>query len=343
MYKAVVWTGSDRLEIREKSLLQLQPGPGQVLLKIRAAGICGTDLHILSGKHPEAKPPLVPGHEFAGEVVEIGTGVDPTFLYARVGSDSYIGCGRCQSCLTRQPQLCETGTRELGITLDGGWAEYIVVPQENLYRLPEGVDFSEAGAGCMLNCPMAAIERVRVAPGDVVLILGDGPSSLIMVQLARLKGAQTIVVAGHRPIRLDLARKLGADLTVDTGSGDLDAVIRSLPHSPQVVIDAVGTSKTFRQALILAGRRARVHLFGLPGEPMAGLPMETLLFKELTIVSSTGDPRLWPTAMTLMSQGLLKVAPIINYRFSLDRAAEALEFVRTHRQQVIKAIFEMNA
>jgi Zn-dependent alcohol dehydrogenases len=157
MYKSAVWVGSNRLEIIEKPIPT--PGPCKVLIKIKAAGICGTDLHILSGKHPEAKPPLVPGHEFAGIVADVGLGIDKNLIGARVGADSYIGCGTCIYCLTKRKQLCLKGTTEMGINIDGGWAEFIVVPFENLYFLPENVDFSVAGAGCILNCPPAAIEN----------------------------------------------------------------------------------------------------------------------------------------------------------------------------------------
>ena len=337
--KAVVWTSPGAVEVVQRPIPS--PGPGQVLMQIRAAGICGTDLHILSGKHPEARTPLVPGHEFAGVVAEVGQGVDKSLVGARVGSDSYVGCGECIYCLSRKPQLCERGTCELGINIDGGWAEYILVPAGNVYRLPDRVQFVEAGAGCILNCPMAAIEKVGVNAGDVVLIIGDGPSSLVMVQLARLKGASEILISGHRELRLSLALKLGADRAINTHHQDLRKLIQELEKAPRVVIDAVGTSQTFAMALELAGREARVHLFGLPEGPMDNLPLDILLFKEITIVSSTGAPTLWPTAMTLMGRGLLKIAPMISQRFLIDDAPRALEFVRERRQEVIKAVFEM--
>jgi len=339
-YKAAVWVAKDRVEIMEKPTPR--PGPGQALLRVRAAGICGTDLHLLAGKHPEAKPPLVPGHEFAGEVVEVGDGVDESLVGTRVGSDSYVGCGECRYCQSRQVQLCEKGTCELGINIDGGWAEHIVVPVRNLYLLPEKVEFFEAGAGCILNCPMAAIEKVKVGPKEVVLIIGDGPSSLIMVQLARLKGASKIMVSGHRNKRLTLARELGADRVINTHAEDLCEAIRVLPKKPSVVIDAVGKSETFALALSLAEREGRIHLFGLPEGPMHNVPLDKLLFKELTIVSSTGDPSLWPRAMELISRGLLRVAPLISQRFPIQKAPEAIAFMRANPEEVIKVIFEMN-
>ena len=338
-YRAAVWTDINKIEVMERPMPC--PRPGQVVVRIRSAGICGTDLHILAGKHPKAKPPLVPGHEFAGQVTDVGEGVDRKLSGARVGCDSYVGCGKCKYCVTKQRQLCGKGTCELGINIDGGWAEYVVVPAENLYLLPEKVSFLEGGAGCILNCPLAAIETIKVGFGDVVLILGDGPSSLIMTQLAILKGASKVIVSGHRERRLALALELGATRVVNTHTEDLIKSIRSLPREPDVVIDAVGKSKTLTTALKLTGRYGRIHLFGLPDGLLNDLPMDEFLWKELTLKSSTGNPALWPTAMDLISRGLLKVKPLITQQFAISQAAEAIDFVRNRPQEVVKAVFKM--
>ncbi len=341
LYRAAVWTENDNVEVEEREVPV--PGQGEVLLKIMAAGICGTDLHILSGAHPLARSPLVPGHEFAGEIVEAGKGVDRGLLGARVGSDSYFGCGKCLFCLSGRAQLCSKGTCEFGIDRDGGWAEYIVVPEKNIYILPDGVEYFEAGAGCILNCPMAAVEMVGIEPGDTVLIIGDGPSSLVMVQLARLKGASSVILAGHRERRLNLALTLGADRVFNTHNTDLIEALESLAIEPNVVIDAVGRSETFREAVLLASKEGRIHLFGLPGGTMNNIPMDTFLFKELTVTGSTGRPSLWPTAMEYLSRGFLNVKPIISHRFTIDKAGEAIDFIRANPSEIVKAIFEMGS
>ncbi len=340
VFKAVIWKGNGTLRVMEK--IVPQPGPGEVLLRVRAAGICGTDLHILSGTHPEATPPLVPGHEFAGEVHTVGEGVDTALRGARVGSDSYKGCGECGYCRSGQRQLCDRGTCEFGVNIDGGWQEFVVVPQENLYHLPEGVSYTEAGAGCILNCPMAAVEMVGIYSGDTVLIMGDGPSSLVMVQLARLKGAVTIIVAGHRKRRLELALELGADVVVNTHRDKLEDAVASVNSELSVIIDAVGKTETLSLALSLAGKRARVHLFGLPVGLIGNLPMDRFLFKELTLTGSTGAPNLWNVAMEYLSRKLLRVEPIISHRFSIEEAPEAIAFIHDNPQDVVKAIFEMS-
>jgi len=338
-FKAVVWTGPNRVEVQERPVPD--PGPGEVLLRIRSAGICGTDLHILSGTHPQARPPLVLGHEFAGEVCGIGEGVDPGLKSTRVGADSYRGCGQCTYCRAGSRQLCDKGTCEFGVNIDGGWEEYLVVPAENLYRIPDKVSFTEAGAGCILNCPMAAVEMVRINAGDLVLIIGDGPSSLIMVQLARLKGASRIVVSGHRERRLALALELGADQAVNTHEVSLADGLGELKGYITVVIDAVGSSQTLGETLRLAGKRARVHLFGLPEGPLQDLPMDEFLWKELALTGSTGAPSLWPVAMEYLKRGLLKVEPIISHRFSIEQPQQAVDFIRSNSRDIVKAVFEM--
>ncbi|UCB45814.1 MAG: alcohol dehydrogenase catalytic domain-containing protein [Spirochaetota bacterium] len=337
--RAVVWKGKGHLEVVERQIPK--PDPKMVLLKVRAAGICGTDLHILSGTHPHAHPPLVPGHEFAGEVYKIGKGVDKKLIGARVGSDSYVGCGECMYCRSKKTQLCEKGTRELGVNIDGGWTEYLTVPVENLYLIPENVDFTDVGAGCILNCPMAAVESVKINPSDMVVIIGDGPSSLVMIQLARLKGASKVIIAGHRERRLSLALEFGADHVINTYENDLIEFISELGSAPQVVIDAVGKAETVGMALTIAEREGRVHLFGLPEGPLNNISMDILLWKEITLTGSTGAPGLWPPVMELLSRGYLKVAPIISHRFRIEEAPKAIEFINDNPKQVIKAIFEM--
>jgi L-gulonate 5-dehydrogenase len=341
--RVAVWTGDNKVEVEKRPIPR--PGAGEVLLKIKAAGICGTDMHILSGAHPHAKPPLVPGHEFAGEIVETGGGVDKKLAGLRVGSDSYIGCGKCVYCVSGKVQLCDKGTRELGIDMDGGWAEYIVVPEKNIYFLPDGVEYHEAGAGCILNCPMAAVEMVGIVPGDTVLIIGDGPSSLIMLQLAGLKGAAIVMIAGHREKRLAIARRLGADHVVNTHQQDLAETLGLVMkdrgvQSPDVVIDAVGSSETFNTAVSLAGKEGRIHLYGLPESAFSNISMEALLFKELKLTGSTGNPALWSTAMEFLSKGYLKVTPVISHRFQIDSAPEAIDFIRKNPKEIIKAVFE---
>ena len=336
---AAVWKGVRQVELETREIGT--PGTGEVLLRIKAAGICGTDFHILSGSHPEAEPPLVIGHEFCGEIIDLGPEVPKDAAGKRVVADSYKGCGQCSYCLSGKKQLCQVRTWEMGVNEDGGWQKYCVVPYVNLFELPEAVSYSEAGAGCLLTCPPAAVEKVGISPGDTILIIGDGPSSLVMLQLARLKGAETILIAGHRKKRLDMAAALGCDAVVNTNENDLEGWLKDLGHDPDVVIDAVGTSETFALGLRTAGREGRVHLFGLPVSPLTNLPMDMMLWKELVLTSSTGDPTYWPTALDLIAKESLSIKPLISHQFSIESAPDALEFIQSNPEEIIKAVFIM--
>ncbi len=335
-YMAAVWTGNNIVKLEKKTLREL--GDNEVLIRVRAAGICGTDLHLIEGNFPGCLPPVVPGHEFAGEIVKVGKSEDSTLIGERAGCDSYIGCGKCFYCLKDERHLCREGTCELGINVDGGWAEYVIAPADNVYILPKEVTYDEAGAGCILNCPMAAIEKMKVISGELVLIIGDGPSSLVMVQLAKLKGAGGIIVIGHRDKRLNLAKEFGADIVLNTQSNNISGFIDGLAERPDVVIDAVGSSESFNLALEIAGTGTRIHLFGLPDAPLDKVNMQHFLFKELVLTSSTGNPSYWPVAMGYLSAGLLKIKPIISHKFNFRDIIKALEFIDANPQEIIKTI-----
>ena len=335
-YLAAVWDSTGDLRLEEKSLRPLNPG--EVLLRVKAAGICGTDLHLINGEYPGCIPPIVPGHEFSGLIEASGDEGNAWLAGKRVGCDSYIGCGKCVYCLNGQRQICTHGTRELGIHVDGGWAEYVIVPAENVYLLPDNVSYIEAGAGCILNCPFAAIESVNPGMGDFMLIIGDGPSSLIMLQIARLKGADPIYIAGHRAKRLALAESLGADRAINTHEEDIVSIMHNLDKEPDIVIDAVGKAETFNWALNFAGTGARINFFGLPGKPLNGIEMEHFLFKELKLTGSTGNPAYWEPAIKLLSKGLLKVRPVIGHTFKLKEINEAISYIKENPEEVVKAM-----
>jgi len=335
-YLAAVWHSKGDVRPEEKRLRPL--GPDELLMKVKAAGICGTDLHLINGEYPGCIPPVVPGHEFAGVIEAAGDESNNWLIGKRVGGDSYLGCGACVYCLQEERQLCRRGVRELGVHLDGGWAEYLILPKENIYLLPDGISLEEAGSGCILNCSMAAVEKVGVHAGDFVLIIGDGPSSLVMLQLARLKGATTVVVAGHRDKRLKLAVQLGADEAIDTREHDVSAILDKYAKEPDVVIDAVGKSETLNLAFKLVRKKGRIHLFGLPSKPLDGLSMEAFIFKEMTLTSSTGHPALWRSVTDYISKGLLQVKPLITHRFTLSEIEYALDFIRQNPNDMIKAI-----
>src|SRR5919107_4560114 len=211
--------GEGNVALGEQS--QPRPGPGQVLLAVRAAGICGTDLHIYHDEYP-TQPPVVLGHELAGEVVAIGDGVTRIAVGDRATTETYFHlCGSCRFCRGGQPNLCPE-RRSIGSGVDGGFTPYVVVPERNVHRLPESLTFQEAALTEPLACVVhGALELPKVTAGDVAVVSGPGAIGLLTLQVARAAGAAVIMLgtaADHR--RLELARELGAATAIDITAED---------------------------------------------------------------------------------------------------------------------------
>lgn len=334
--RAAMWTGAGVVEVRE--VPPASPSAGLVRVRIRAAGICATDLHIVDGRLPFARPPMILGHELAGEVVG---GAPDLPAGTRVAVASVLSCHRCPYCRRGMPHLCDT-PRELGITVDGGWREEIAVPRENLVPLPAGVSW-EAGALLEpLNCTLGAMERVEVRAGDDVLILGSGPAGLLFVQLARLKGAGRILLVGTTPARQALGRALGADYLLDAGE---DVLRRSREicdgMGPVLVIEAVGSQRTIQEAFRLVRRGGQVLLYGLHGGPIDTFDTDGIVMNALTVIGHQSSPGLWAETVKLVATGRIQVDRLVTGHFPLAEAPRALEAARDEAAGSIKVVLEI--
>jgi len=261
------------------------PGPNDLLVRVEACGICGSDRHMYRGEFPTAKPVTL-GHEFSGIVEEAGEAVEGFRIGTRVTGDPNISCGQCADCLDGRPNLC-AGLSAIGVHRDGGFAEYVLVPAGQAVALPPGLDPLH-GAFCEpVSCCLHAIDVARLAPGASVVILGGGVIGLLMVELALLAGAGMVVLSTRQAPRRELALRLGAHHAVDAG-GDPVAVLRALlPGGADVVFECAGVGETVRQSISVARRGGTVVLFGVvpEGEQVALAPFE-LLTKELRLESA---------------------------------------------------------
>jgi len=233
--KAVVWTAPGSVETRR--LPVPSPGAGEAVVRVRAAGICGTDLSILNGKHPRARAPLVMGHELSGEVAETGEGVTALRVGDRVVCEPLISCGACHACRSGYPWVCQK-LGLYGIDRDGAFAEYVSVAASSLRPIPDTVD-DRLGA---LVEPMAvAVHAVRLSSlrvGDDVCILGGGPIGLLIAVVARLAGPARLFLTEREPYRIDLARGFGLDV-IDAGSRDVEREVAERTGSPTVLIEHI--------------------------------------------------------------------------------------------------------
>jgi L-iditol 2-dehydrogenase len=334
-------SGDGYIELRD--VPEPDPGPGQVKIAVQAAGICGSDLHIWHGDIGiPTKLPVTLGHEFAGVIAGLGSGVTRLAVGQRVTAEnSHTVCGRCEYCMTGDYNLC-TERRATGYAFDGAFAPYCVVPAERVHILPDTVDFNTGALSDPMACAYRAVcEKALVRPGDTVLILGVGPMGLFSTQYAKLSGGK-IILAGTPAdsARLELGQKLGADLTIDVAKANAVADIDAFadPSGIDVVLECSGASEATRLGLSLIKRRGRFVLVGIHGHPFE-LDWDAILYKELTVQGMFSHKyQAWEHAISLAARGLVHAQPLITDVLPLS--AWEIGFRRFAEKKAIKVIFE---
>ena len=332
--RAAVYRGPGKIGLESRDVPR--PGPTDILVQVRACGLCGTDVHILDGQYP-ATPGIALGHEYAGEVVEVGaevTGLKPGDV---VSVDPNIACGSCPACRRGDVHLCEH-LQALGVTRDGGFAEMCRLPASQAHPVPPALAVEQWALVEPLSCCLHGLDLANIKSGDRVAILGAGPIGLLMVQLARGAGAAFVLVADPVPAKRELALKLGADEAVDPTTRDLSEVLRHrAPGGADVVLECVGVPAVAAQALELPRRGGTVVWFGV-SPPGATIPIEpyAVYRKELTIRAAFVNPHTFARAVALLAQGRVQGAPLISHRFDLAGVAEAIATVKAGR--AIKAL-----
>jgi L-iditol 2-dehydrogenase len=329
--KAVVATGANRFEVSEVAMPT--PGRGQALLRVRATTVCGTDQKIFAGLFPGTKFPHIPGHEFAGEVVALGEGVDEVQPGDRVGVEVHVGCGQCARCLEGLYQLClnygrpDKGHAHIGFTVAGGLAEYVTVAVKALHRLPEHVSWDQ-GAFCdNIGIALYAVERGQLRAGERVVVIGAGAFGALAVQVARALGAACTVLLGTRWERVQRVRQLADAVVVGGGEAAIDETRAALGgQGADLVVEFAGTPEAARQAILLARRGGRVVLAGAtgPGRELSGVDLSTIVRGHLDIYGSLANPRgISRRGLELIASGAVDVRPLITHAFALADFAEA--------------------
>ena len=321
------------------------PGPGEVLIKVAANSLCGSDLSAFRGLHPRIRPPTVLGHEFAGTVAEVGPQVENVTLGMRVCAEPNLACGRCRYCRRRQPNICldyQVVGEEEG--LGGACAEYVRIPADQLYHLPDRVSFEEGALVQPLSISYHAVrDRADLAEGELALILGAGPIGLGVLLAAKSFGARAIV-ADLLDYRLELARGLGADVVVNSGVEDLDAVVQdeSDGYGVHVAFEAVGggQSATLDQAVRLTERGGRVIVLGSFSSNAVPLRAVDFKFRELDVRGSQGHPNTFRPTLDLIALGALPAHRLITHRLPLERIGEAFRLLETKDEAVGKVIVQ---
>ncbi len=332
MKAAVFYSGAD---VRVEEVPDLRPGPGQVLCRVAAAGICGSDLHgyraAKAGRPTAGKYPRVaPGHELAGTVVALGEGVTALAVGDRVGIEPLCGCGQCEWCAIGQYHLCPQ-LEHIGGARSGGFAEYTVAPVDKCFRLPDHVGFDEAATLDCAAVAVHALHRVPVRPADAVAVFGTGAIGLYTAAVARAVGArQVIVVGGHRERPLRVAMELGATHVVNASREDPAGAIRDITNGrgADVVFETVGgRADTLARCLDSAARGGTVGVVGSFAEPQT-IASGPAMRRELTLAwvwsyAKWGTEAEYKTALDMLADGRIKALPLITHRYPLAEIAEA--------------------
>ena len=302
-------------------------GPGELVLRNQVCGVCGTDVHIYHGEPGSAdvNPPVVLGHEYSGEVVEVGEGVTGFAVGDHVTVDPNIYCGHCAYCQNGKKQLCPS-MEAIGVTRDGGFAQYSRIPASQAFKLEPTVPWEAAAMAEPLACCLHGIGLAGIQVGDKVCVVGGGAIGLLMVQLAKLSGASQIVLSEPNEKRRQVGLQLGANTALDPTRPDAqEAFAPVLGGGANVVIECVGNVPAVKSAFQFAGKGATVLLFSVPKvDATFDLPLFDVYKKELTIKGSFVNPDTHARAVALINSGKVDFGPIITHRFTLDQLPEAI-------------------
>lgn len=321
--------GPGGMELRDRP--RPEPQPDWVVLRVLGTGICGTDLHIRDGRAP-CSPPLILGHEFAGEVVDLGEGVHDWRPGQRVVCEPHAGaCGRCTLCHRGLMQHC-THKGAPGIAFDGALADYVAVPAHLLHRVPDTVDDRAAAVCEPTAVAVTAIERVGLQPAESVVVFGPGPVGLLVAMGAAACGASSVAVVGRTSSASRL--KVAADLGIDVwNSDDVDVVTRAHdeigPDGVDVVVDASGGADAIDRGVAMLRRRGRMCAIGLSGTETIAFPWDQAMFQAIDLVfSMSSSYTSWERSLDLLASGAVRAAaltttfPLSDWETAFDRVEE---------------------
>jgi len=327
MQKAIRIDQPNRITLVNLSLPELQAD--EVLIKVMASGICGTDIHILRGDYI-AKYPIIPGHEFSGIIEKIGECVTRFEIGDNVAVEPNISCDNCYNCLNNKQNFCKNW-QAIGVTKSGGMAQYVVVPEKSVFKIDK-LKYEYAAFMEPLSCVLHGLQKVKINPGDRVVVFGAGPIGLLFLQMVRLQGAVHVSVLENLAPRTDLAEQYGANQILqninDFEKDDFD-----------VVIDATGVISLMEQTVDLVRSGGAVLLFGVP-PAKEKMRLEGLKFfkKGLTILSSFTSVRNSYQSISLLKAGIIDVSGLISHRLPLSEFERGVNLIEKGDDDVKKVI-----
>ena len=325
-----------------------RPLPHEVLLRVKACGACINDIFLYQGKGIftemlESSLPAIIGHEFCGEIVELGIQVTGYSIGDRVVGEPTIACGECYLCKAGKSNICENSVN-LCKNIPGGMAEYVAVPSKGIHKVPPGIADVDASFAESISVGTHALERMPVLPGEPAAILGPGPIGLLLMQAVKAAGAYPVIMIGtsRSPRRLQTAKELGADEVAVADQGNLAQRIKELTGNRGVprVFEAAGAGKAVIDALAIASKGGQICLVGAAEEPVVMKYYSMLRVRELDLISSRGrTPKNWDTALNLMASGKVRTGALTEFRLPLSDAIKGFQRM-TENRDILKLILE---
>jgi threonine dehydrogenase-like Zn-dependent dehydrogenase len=313
-------------------------GKDEVLIQVKKAGICGTDIGVFKGEHQPVELPRILGHEYSGVIAQLGSKVQGLSEEDRVVSEASWGCGSCSYCLAGRPDKCQK-RRALGRTVDGAFAEFVRVPASIVHKLPEGVSHEEGQLVVNLACTIRAVRRSQIVFGDHVVIIGSGQAALLLLQVTKLSGAGRVtMVGGERQRRLELAAELGADEVIQARSEEGQQRMEALAKDGAVdtVIEASGSPNQLERSMQLVKQGGKVVIFSIFSEKVKPLDANLLYHKELNLCGSRGGAGCYGVALDLLQKKRVRIKPMISHDFPLENVDEGMRAMLERDPSVVR-------
>jgi len=339
--KAAVMKGIRHIEIEELPIPI--PKEGEVLVRIRSVGVCGSDVHyFVEGRIGDfvVQPPFILGHECSGEVVEVGKGVTHLKPGDRVTMEPGIPCGKCDFCRQGRYNLCPEVVFWATPPVNGTFCEYVVHSANFTYPVDPSVGFEEAALVEPLAVGMYAVHRAQAKPGDVALVLGSGPIGLVTLQALLSRGVTEIIAVDVVEKRLEKARELGARLVLNAAKENVEEEVRAFTQGrgADLVFETAGSVQTAQLSVEVARRGGKVVLVGLPSKTHFDFGVIRILDKELDILGVFRYANMYKGCVDLLNARRVNLATLITHRFPLEKTQEALLFAHEHKAESIKVV-----
>ncbi len=340
--KAAVWMDVNQVEIQDLPIPEI--GEEEALIKVKVAGVCATDFHIMSGKLRIVDPPYVQGHEICGVVDKINTKRTDLKEGMRCVIATSIGCGHCEHCRAGNEYMCSESA-EIGYKpWNGGYAEYLKVPVSCIVPIPDSISDSAGGILESIVCPTEALMRLGVALNSAVVVTGAGPAAIAFVMAAKVMGAGKIISIVRTTYAEERVKEFGADFVINTAvTPDYKSEVFKLTNNSgaDIVVEATGAAEIIENMPFCAKKGGKVVLYGIPGDlDKINLPVKKIVTEEISIHGVVGNTKAWYPLVDLLAAKKIDLDRMVTHRFKLEDIDKAFDLYRNKDKKFIKAVIE---